>query len=162
MLFRSRLPRWMRHPRVYPSGSYRGRQSPPPNAYLKRNSEYIEPATVRDRQVYLSIISVSDSQSCDANSIQPLLTHKRLAPLPRFDPFVRMRSESLSSILDVVHVLHLPSADTAGPLLPRLRKCRTTGNMKQEYGNAEKASRYSRHQDLRRHLGGGVASRTVF
>lgn len=158
-----RLPRWLRHPRVYPSGSYRGRQSPPPNAALQRHSEHSVPATLRDRRMCHSILNASQASS-SVDSVRPLLANKRLAPLPRFDPFVRMRSESLSSIMDAPHLLLLLSTETADPSSPRLRKCRTTGNMKEGYHHLGDAARHVMrgHQDLRRHQSGGLAFRTAF
>ena len=158
-----RLPRWMRHPRVYRSGSYRGRQSPPPNAALQRHPEHSVPATLRDRRMRHSTLNASQASS-SVDSVRPLLANKRLAPLPRFDPFVRMRSESLSSIMDAPHLLLLLFTETAGQTQPRLRKCRTTGNMKEEYHHFGDAVRHTTrgHQDLRRHQSGGLAFRTAF
>ena len=162
-----RLPRWMRHTRVYTSGSYRGRQSPPPQPSSPRNSERVVSVTALcDHRIPHSISSTSQGSFSHPDTPRPLPTHKLLVPLPRFDPFVRMRSESLSSIVDVPHLLLSSSTEVAlGPAFPRLRKSRTTGSMKQGFSDnfGHVAPRTTRgHRDLRRHQSGGLAFQTVF
>ncbi|KAI0727816.1 hypothetical protein C8Q72DRAFT_427096 [Fomitopsis betulina] len=123
-----RLPRWARHARVYPSGSYRGRRSPPPNASSQRGLDNTTSATLRDHRTRHSI----NTSQGPSRSVQSPLSHKRLAPLPRFNPFVRMRSESLSSIIDSLPPHFLPSLSIEAST-PRLRKCKTTGDIKEHY-----------------------------
>ncbi|KAH9937312.1 uncharacterized protein B0H18DRAFT_970045 [Fomitopsis serialis] len=83
-------------------------------------------------RLWVSSLLLSNSSQTSAGEPCVLPLTRRLAPLPRFDPFMRTRSESLSSIIHAPNTILTGRTDLVC-FTRSVRKCKTTGNIKGAY-----------------------------